>query len=102
EGLVAQGEKAEAVSLFRTSLGIKERLAKARPGHTEWQWDLLVSHWRLGSIGGEPARGWALIVAEMRKAKGGDRLRPDWARWLPAAEAELAKHAPQEVQAAPQ
>jgi len=100
EGLVAQGEKAEAVSLFRTSLGIKERLAKASPGHTEWQWDLLVSHWRLASIGDEPARRWALIVAEMRKLKDGNRLRPDWARWLPAAEAELAKH--QEAQAAPQ
>jgi len=31
-------------------------------------------------------------VAALRKLKDENRLRPDWARHLPEAEAELAKH----------
>jgi len=102
DALVAQDNRAEALVSYRASLAIAERLAQRDPSNAASQWEVVVCQWRLAEQGDEPARRWALIVAEMRKLKDSNRLQPDWAPFLPAAEAELAKHAPQEAQAAPQ
>ena len=97
--LAERGNLAEALTSYRAGLAIAERLAKADLSNAQWQWDVVVSHWKLADHGDEPARRWAFIVTEMHKLKGEHRLRPDWARFLPDAEAELAKF--QEAQAAP-
>ena len=89
--LATQNNLAEAVTSFRDSLAIRERLARADLNNAQWQLDVVASHWRLAQRGDEPARRWAFIVAEMRKLKNENRLRPDWEQFLPAAEQELAK-----------
>jgi hypothetical protein len=38
--LVAQGKLDEALKAYRDSLAIRERLAAADPGNTQWQRDL--------------------------------------------------------------
>jgi hypothetical protein len=52
---------------------------------------VVVSHWKLAVLSDEPARRWAFIIAEIRRLKQEGRLRPDWERLLPMAEANLAK-----------
>ena len=98
--LVAHGQLAEALQVYRDSLAIRVRLAKADPENAQWQWDVVISHWKLATQGDEPARRWAFIVAEMHRLKAEGRLRPDWERSLPTAEANLAKV--KAAQAAPQ
>jgi hypothetical protein len=98
--LVSQGKFAEALTSSHDSLVIAERLAKADPNNAEWQWDVVVSHWNLAMQGDDPARRWAFIVAELRRLRDENRLRPEWAGYLPLAEEQLAKV--REAQAAPQ
>jgi len=98
--LAAQGEFDEARAYFRDALAIAERAAKANPSNADWRWDVVLSHWELAQRGDEPARRWAFIVAEMRKLKDENLLRPARARFLPLAEDELAKV--MEAEAAPQ
>jgi len=100
EVLLAQGSLADGLTSLRASLAIRERLAKVDPGNAQWRWSVIVSHWRLAEHGDEPARQWAFVVAAMRKLREENRLRPDWARYLPIAEKQLATF--KEVQAAPQ
>ena len=47
---VAQGDLPAALTSYRASLAIAERLAKADPGNAEWQRDLSVSHERIGDV----------------------------------------------------
>jgi len=45
--LVAQGNLPEALKSFRDGLAIRDRLAKADPGNAGWQFDLVISNWKL-------------------------------------------------------
>ena len=47
---VAQGDLPAALTSYRASLAIPERLAKADPGNADWQRDLSVSHDRIGDV----------------------------------------------------
>ena len=47
---VAQGDLPAALTSYRASLAIAERLAKADPGNAGWQRDLSVSHDRIGDV----------------------------------------------------
>jgi hypothetical protein len=53
--LVAQGNLAEALKSFRDRLAIRDRLAKAAPGNAGWQFDLVVSNWKLAANGDDAA-----------------------------------------------
>jgi len=48
--LRAQGDLTGALSAYRASLAIRERLAAADPGNAGWQRDLSVSHIKLGDV----------------------------------------------------
>jgi hypothetical protein len=89
--LVAQGNLAEALKSFRDGLAIRERLAQSDAGNAGWQFDLVVSHWQLAVNGDDAPRRFAFIVATLRKLKAENRLTPVQERWLPKAEAQLAK-----------
>jgi hypothetical protein len=91
--LVAQGNLAEALKSFRDGLAIAERLAQSDPGNAGWQFDLVVSRWKLAANGDDAARRFAFIAATLRKLKEENRLTPVQESWLPKAEAQLAKHA---------
>ena len=86
-----QGNLPEALKSFRADLAIAERLAQSDPGNAGWQFDLVVSHWKLAANGDDAARRFAFIVAALRKLKAENRLTPAQERLLPQAEAELAK-----------
>ena len=47
---VAQGDLSAALTSYRASHTIRERLAKADPGNAEWQRDLSVSEQRVGDV----------------------------------------------------
>src|SRR5262249_35187611 len=89
--LVAQGNLPEALKSFRDGLAIRDRLAQADPGNAGWQRDLVVSNWKLAAQGADAARRFAFIISTLRKLKEENRLAPAHARWLPEAEARLAK-----------
>ena len=46
----AQGDLAAALTSYRVSHEIRERLAKADPGNADWQRDLAVSFERIGDV----------------------------------------------------
>jgi hypothetical protein len=46
----AQGDLAAALTSYRASLAIRERLAQADPGNAGWQRDLALSHCRVAVI----------------------------------------------------
>jgi hypothetical protein len=89
--LVAQGNLAEALKSFRDRLAIRDRLAKAPPGNAGWQFDLVVSNWKLAANGDDAARRFAFIVATLRKLEAENRLTPAQAKWIAEAEKELAR-----------
>jgi tetratricopeptide (TPR) repeat protein len=89
--LVAQGNLAEALKSFRDGLAIAECLAQSDAGNAGWQFDLVVSHWKLAANGDDAPGRFAFIVAALRKLKAENRLSPAQERWLPEAEAQLAK-----------
>jgi hypothetical protein len=93
DALAAQGNVAEALATFRDSLAIRERLAKADRSNAQARWDVVMTQWKLAMRGDEPARRWAVIVAEMHKLRDENRLRPSWARMVPMAEERLARFA---------
>ena len=47
---VEQGDLAGALTSYRASLAIRDRLAKADPGNAGWQRDLSVSHNKIGDV----------------------------------------------------
>jgi hypothetical protein len=51
----------------------------------------VVSNWKLATYGDDAARRFAFIVATLRKLKEAGGLPPAQEKWLPVAEAELAK-----------
>src|SRR5262249_55401596 len=50
EVLVARGDLAGALKCYRDSLAIRERLARADPGHAGWQRELSVSYEMIGDV----------------------------------------------------
>jgi tetratricopeptide (TPR) repeat protein len=88
---VAQGNLADALKSFRDGLAIIDRLAQSDPSNAVWQFDLVTSHWRLAANGDDAPRRWAFIVATLRKLKEENRLAPVQEKWLPEAEAQLAR-----------
>jgi tetratricopeptide (TPR) repeat protein len=89
--LVAQGNLPEALKSFRDGLAIAEQRAQADPGNAGWQFDLVDSNWKLAENGDDAARRFALIISILRKLKEENRLAPAQEKWLPEAEAQLAK-----------
>ena len=47
---VAQGDLAGALTSYRDSLAIRDRLAKSDPGNAGWQRDLSVSYEKVGDV----------------------------------------------------
>jgi hypothetical protein len=89
--LVAQGNLPEALKSFRDGLAIAERLAQADRGNAGWQFDFVVSHWKLAANGDDAPRRWAFIVATLRKLKAEFRLTPVQEKWLLESEGQLEK-----------
>jgi hypothetical protein len=80
----AQGDLAAALTSYRASLAIRERLAQADPGNAGWQRDLVVSCVKISENDPSGARASllrALDVARALEASG--RLAPVDA-WMPA------------------
>src|SRR6516164_1211820 len=46
----AQGNQGEALTSYRESLAVADRLAKGEPANTAWQRDLAVSHEKMGQV----------------------------------------------------
>ncbi|MEZ5788234.1 MAG: hypothetical protein R3D62_17555 [Xanthobacteraceae bacterium] len=91
DALMAKGNTEDAVKSYRAGLAIREKLAAAAPDDAQLQWDLLVLKWRLASTGDDPAKRFGEIVATLRDMAAKRKLSVDQARWLPAAEQELAR-----------
>jgi tetratricopeptide (TPR) repeat protein len=89
--LAAQHRLQEALKSYRDGLAIRAQLANADPANASAQFDLVVSNWKLAANGDNAAGRFAQIVATLRKLKDEHRLAPAQERWLPVAEAELAK-----------
>lgn len=89
--LAAQGASDEAVKNYRAGLAIREKLVALDPTNAQLQWDLLVLQWRLASSGDDPATRFGLIVSTLRELAAKRQLSVEQARWLPAAEQELAR-----------
>ena len=86
-----KGKTEEALKSYRAGLAIRERLVALEPANPQLQWDLLVLQWRLASSGDDPATRFGLIVSTMRDLAAKRQLSVEQARWLPAAEQELAR-----------
>lgn len=91
DAFAAKGASEEAVKNFRAGLAVGERLVALDPANAQLQWDLLVLQWRLASSGDDPASRFKSIVATMRDLAARQKLSVEQARWLPAAEQELAR-----------
>ncbi|MEZ5891010.1 MAG: tetratricopeptide repeat protein [Xanthobacteraceae bacterium] len=91
DALTAQGAKEEALKAYRAGLAIRQRLLALDPSDAQSQWDLLVLQWRLASGGDDPVKRFELIVATLRDLAAKHQLSAEQARWLPAAEQELAR-----------
>ncbi|MGZ8396702.1 MAG: hypothetical protein ACXW3X_09325, partial [Rhodoplanes sp.] len=91
DALAAQGATDDALKSYRAGLAIRERLVAQDPANAQLQWDLLVLQWRLASSGDDPAKRFGMIVSTMRDLAAKRQLSVDQARWLSAAEQELAR-----------
>jgi hypothetical protein len=81
---VAQGNLADALASYRSSLAIRERLAKADPGNAGWQRDVAVSHSKLATIHrreGNVANALAALRAGRAIAAALVARAPDHAQW---------------------
>jgi hypothetical protein len=85
----AQGDLAAALTGYRASLAIRERLAAADPGNAGWQRDLALSFGRVALVKntqGAPedalelfGKGRGIIVELMRRSSNSAILRQDLA-----------------------
>jgi hypothetical protein len=89
-----KGNLPEALKSFRAGLDIADRLAKADPGNAGRQRDLMTSHWSLAAAGEELRRRLEEVVRILKDMKARGILAPVDGKWLPIAEAELARLAP--------
>ena len=92
--LVAQGDLTAALTSYRASLAIRERLAAGDPGNAGWQRDLAFSHWRLARYGNQPRLHWQRVVNILTELDQQGRLAPVDQKWLPIAEENLAATEP--------
>ncbi len=76
------------------------RYSQCRPCECAMAIDLAAAHWELASLGDDPKRRFTLVVAILERLKAEDKLTVEQAKWLPEAEAQLAKL--QETEAARQ
>jgi tetratricopeptide (TPR) repeat protein len=91
--LVAQGNLAAALQSYRDSLAIREGLAQSDPSNAGWQYDLGISHERIGSVlmaQGDESRH--EIISRLAKADSGNA---GWQRDLSVSHNKIG-----EVQAA--
>ena len=82
--LAAQGEGAAALTAYRASLAIRERLAQQDPNNAEWQRDLTVSHDRIGDMLAAQGEGAAALTAYRASLAIRERLAqqdPNNAEW---------------------
>jgi hypothetical protein len=93
----AQGDLAGALVAYEASHAIRERLATSDLGNTEWQRDLIVSHWRIAAVleelperRGEVATHWGKALAVARELAGSGRLAPVDAYFVETLERRLA------------
>jgi hypothetical protein len=56
-----------------------------------WQRDVAWSHWRLAQHGDQPRENWQRVVDILQDMMRKGTLAPADQKWLPIAEAELAK-----------
>jgi hypothetical protein len=93
---VAHGDLPAALTSYRASLAIRERLAKADPANVQWQIDVAVSCSKLGlhsSLSTDERRGYlqrGLEIQQLLKTSG--RLPPnqDWTGWFDKRLKELS------------
>jgi hypothetical protein len=82
--LAAQGEGAAALTAYRASLAIRERLAQQDPNNAQWQRDLSVSHDRIGDMLAAQGEGAAALTAYRASLAIAERLAqqdPNNAEW---------------------
>lgn len=84
DALFQRGDTAEARRLYLKSLAIAERLAQAEPERADYQRDLVVSYWRLGTED-EPAaeRHLRRALGILMSLKESGRLDPVDEPWIP-------------------
>jgi hypothetical protein len=78
------GEGEQARQFYQKALEIAERLARQEPGRADYQWDLAVSLWRVGS---REALERALGI--LRGLQRESRLTPEQAKWIGVLEQRL-------------
>ncbi len=84
---VAQGDLAGALTSYRDSLAIADRLAKSDPGNAGWQRDLSVSYEKVGDV--QVAQGDLAGRAELLPATA-SRSETGWRNPIPATPAGSA------------
>ena len=91
DALAKQGATQDALKSYRSGLAVRERLVALDPANTQSRWDMLILQWRLANGGDDPGKRFGLIVTTLRDLAAKGQLSADQARWLPAAEQELAR-----------
>lgn len=89
--LKAQGNRPESMKAFHAAAEIRERLAAVDSDNAGSQFDLVTVRWRLAQSGEEPAWHWKWIVETLNRLRDEGRLSAVQLKWLPEANAELAK-----------
>ena len=85
---VGRGDLNEAARRYGDSLAIRQKLASADPGNSEWQRDLSISHNKLGDIAvargdlEEAARQYGDLLAISEKLAAADPGNSEWLRDL--------------------
>jgi hypothetical protein len=97
---VAQGDRAGALTSYRDSFAIRERLAQSDPGNAGWQRDLAVSHAKIADAlksmgkGGEALeslrQGHAIMVRLAARSPDNVRWKQDL-DWFASQIAELSQ-----------
>lgn len=91
DALAKQGATQDALKSYRSGLAVRERLVALDPANIQSRWDMLILQWRLANGGDDPAKRFGVIVTTLRDLAAKGQLSADQARWLPAAEQELAR-----------
>jgi Tetratricopeptide repeat len=86
-----QQAREESLKNYRDCVAIRERVAAADPKNVSKQIDLVQAHWSLADRGDEAERRWSFVVSTLRNLNGEKKLSAAQERWIPTAEARLAK-----------
>ena len=90
DAYIAQGKLDDALSNYRDSHAILERICRSDPSNVQRRLDLLWSHSRLALFGDSPLKRFKLIVATSDELNGQNKLTVEQQRWLPVAQEGLA------------